>query len=465
MPGTELKLDSSLEVSAGRQIIDQIRSKVTAGAWQPGQRLPSLQRMATQLGVALGTVDRAVRELAHEGLLEIKPRTGVFVRGELKISWEPYSQRVPVKEREREGLRQRFLRATPECSLTECSIAEAGAPYLPLDLVPTYFDELEDIGDLVLRLYGRTEPESGKVFDCLRWQGKLKLLTACWNVPVAFLNVELFEREGIPLPGADWDWGQLLDLAKRLAQPERGEYGYAVEYNRAGEHFLSLVRQNGGQVFNAAGTECKLAEAESIEAAELLRALCKYSPFAEKRGTSLSDDAIHLFASGSVAILGGDCWIHTGLKRMACFRFVVRPLPRGRFSATAFTADGFCMRRDGRARVLAETWLQLVADMERWPDHIDWAPGIPLHANLEEAGENTAMYRQALGCGRTYLSDMRADLRTVRHLETSRLIDPAVDRLLTEETPTTRILANLRDQIRAMLGVDERSPRRVSVSV
>lgn len=73
-----IDLDSALPVN--RQIVDQLRTLLVEGAVAPGNILPSVRRLAIDLGVHFNTVADAYRMLAEEGWLEISHGRGVRVR-------------------------------------------------------------------------------------------------------------------------------------------------------------------------------------------------------------------------------------------------------------------------------------------------------------------------------------------------------------------------------------------------
>lgn len=52
---------------------------VTTGELAPGARLPTVRRLAEDLGLAPGTVARAYRELEASGIVETHGRNGTFV--------------------------------------------------------------------------------------------------------------------------------------------------------------------------------------------------------------------------------------------------------------------------------------------------------------------------------------------------------------------------------------------------
>ena len=51
------------------------------GRWNPGERIPSEDRLAEAFGCSLGTIQRALRSLAEMGVVERKHGSGTFVLG------------------------------------------------------------------------------------------------------------------------------------------------------------------------------------------------------------------------------------------------------------------------------------------------------------------------------------------------------------------------------------------------
>lgn len=61
-------------------IKSDILRKITSGEWQPGALLPREAELAAAYDCARATVNRAMRELAEEGILERRRRAGTRVR-------------------------------------------------------------------------------------------------------------------------------------------------------------------------------------------------------------------------------------------------------------------------------------------------------------------------------------------------------------------------------------------------
>lgn len=71
--------------AAGSMIVDQLRDRIVSGLylgrWSPGERLPSIRDVADVENVDRKTAAAAYRRLQMEGLVRVRPRSGVYLRG------------------------------------------------------------------------------------------------------------------------------------------------------------------------------------------------------------------------------------------------------------------------------------------------------------------------------------------------------------------------------------------------
>jgi len=74
-----LRIDLDSAVPAYRQIVDGLRILLVSGRLAPGTELPSVRRMALDLGVHFNTVAEAYRTLADEGWLDLRHGRGATV--------------------------------------------------------------------------------------------------------------------------------------------------------------------------------------------------------------------------------------------------------------------------------------------------------------------------------------------------------------------------------------------------
>ena len=61
------------------QIMEQVRQRVGAGEWKPGEQIPSIRALAIALQVSVITVKRAYLELEREGVIVTQHGKGSIV--------------------------------------------------------------------------------------------------------------------------------------------------------------------------------------------------------------------------------------------------------------------------------------------------------------------------------------------------------------------------------------------------
>ncbi len=61
------------------QVMEQIRQRIAAGVWAPGEQIPTVRELASHLLINPNTVARIYRDLEKEGLLETRRGAGTFV--------------------------------------------------------------------------------------------------------------------------------------------------------------------------------------------------------------------------------------------------------------------------------------------------------------------------------------------------------------------------------------------------
>jgi len=72
-------IDPASAVPPFEQLRRQLIDDVSTGTLAPGTRLPTVRRLAEDLGLAPGTVARAYRELESAGIIETRGRNSTFV--------------------------------------------------------------------------------------------------------------------------------------------------------------------------------------------------------------------------------------------------------------------------------------------------------------------------------------------------------------------------------------------------
>jgi DNA-binding transcriptional regulator YhcF (GntR family) len=74
-----IRIDPHSPIPPFEQLRAGFVDAVAAGELAPGHRLPTVRKLAEDLGIAPGTVARAYRELEASGIIETRGRNGTFV--------------------------------------------------------------------------------------------------------------------------------------------------------------------------------------------------------------------------------------------------------------------------------------------------------------------------------------------------------------------------------------------------
>ncbi|TFC09694.1 GntR family transcriptional regulator [Cryobacterium algoritolerans] len=74
-----LMLDPHSPTPPFEQLRMQVIEGVSSGTFAPGDKLPTVRRLAEDLGLAANTVARAYRELEHDKVIETRGRLGSFI--------------------------------------------------------------------------------------------------------------------------------------------------------------------------------------------------------------------------------------------------------------------------------------------------------------------------------------------------------------------------------------------------
>ena len=75
-----LRIEPDSPVPPYEQIRSQVATMAATGVLADGTRLPPIRQLASDLGLARGTVARAYRELEQAGVIVTRGRHGTFVR-------------------------------------------------------------------------------------------------------------------------------------------------------------------------------------------------------------------------------------------------------------------------------------------------------------------------------------------------------------------------------------------------
>src|SRR5437764_681751 len=70
-----------IQATSGAELVGTVEAAVAAGELAPGERLPSVRRLAAEVGLSPGTIAASFAELRRRGIVVSEPRRGVRVDG------------------------------------------------------------------------------------------------------------------------------------------------------------------------------------------------------------------------------------------------------------------------------------------------------------------------------------------------------------------------------------------------
>lgn len=145
------------------------------------------------------------------------------------------------------------------------------------------------------------------------WKGKLLGLPKDVDCYALWYNKKLFKEAGVAEPGPGWTQQDLIDAAKKLTNPAKGQYGMLASMPDA-QIWFNTVIQEGGQIITDDGTKSGLDTPEAIAGIQFWPDLInkyKVSPSVQQMS---DNDADALFQSGKIAMMYGGSWVVNNLK-------------------------------------------------------------------------------------------------------------------------------------------------------
>jgi multiple sugar transport system substrate-binding protein len=219
----------------------------------------------------------------------------------------------------------------------------------------TYFQEIIPITaavekNLLYQLDDLIKAENHDLSDFLpqaiqlnSWDGKVYALPRDYGNQQVYYNVDLFKKEGVPLPGTDWTdtawtYERYLEAAKALTKESGGQTSqFGILMNTAWRPWASFVYSNGGKIVNTddkgVATSFAIADDPAVEGLQFLADLVyKHKVAPPPSGTNAwSPDLgpMEVFQTNKVGMLIGNPSQALNFRKITAFQWDVAPLPVG----------------------------------------------------------------------------------------------------------------------------------------
>ncbi|MBC7544527.1 MAG: sugar ABC transporter substrate-binding protein [Candidatus Sericytochromatia bacterium] len=161
----------------------------------------------------------------------------------------------------------------------------------------------------------------------LSWQDALYAVPRDVSNLVIYYNRDMFDKDGVPYPKADWTYNGMVATAKRLTH---GEKQFGIGFSPYPIYWLPYIWSEGGDVMDAAMTRSTLLEPATLSGLQRyhdLRHRWHVAPTEAQVGNARPSQ---LFAQGKVAMMIGGRWVVPGFRQKLAFNWDVAPFPHGK---------------------------------------------------------------------------------------------------------------------------------------
>ncbi len=174
-------------------------------------------------------------------------------------------------------------------------------------------------------------------YEGSKYKGKLFALPQTGAPQALWINVDLWQREGLAIPSWDTTWADLLRATTAITKRDGG--GPALQLGTGRADWVSWIWSAGGDLYSEDGTKMLIDQAPAIEALTWLQESVHRHRVAPNN-QELADTTLSAFENGKIGASFGN---RGGLGRFQTingFTFDAAPLPKGPKGRLAQTAVG-----------------------------------------------------------------------------------------------------------------------------
>lgn len=183
-------------------------------------------------------------------------------------------------------------------------------------------------------------------YEAFKYDGKQYGVPEGYSAVVLFYNKDLFDKNKVEYPKAEWTWKEELEAAKKLTDAKNGIWGtYApIQF----WEFYKTIAQNGGSVWSADGKSVTINSKECVEALNWMldkAKVHKVSPPLNDDTFTQADADLNAFKAGKLAMLRAGIW-NFGRFADATFKWDIALEPGNTQKAHHFFTDGLVAAKD-----------------------------------------------------------------------------------------------------------------------
>lgn len=169
-------------------------------------------------------------------------------------------------------------------------------------------------------------------------------------------NKKMFDEAGIAYPTADWTWEDFREIAKKLTNPEKNQYGTALKPASYQESWYSTIYAYGGEVISEDKTKSGFDNPKTIEAMQLIENIIKDGSMPEYSVVA-ENNTEELMMAGTVAMTFQGSWMIPDLASSEYIKenYDIAPLPKGP-NGTKSISNGLGWAASAQGEHTEEAW-------------------------------------------------------------------------------------------------------------
>lgn len=211
-------------------------------------------------------------------------------------------------------------------------------------------------------------------YDTMSLNGK-KLAVPMVDVPMWILvNKDLLAKNGLEMPPNDWTYDDFRDIAKKLTNPDAGEYGLTTQAEFQMRLLSTKAIADGHaanlQYMNEDLTQSVMNTPDVINDVKWLQEfVTKDGSLQNNAAATAQGDVTREFINGKTGFAIGGDWVLPKLKDNAKFEWDVLPFPRGKVSQPGYTIYGpLALLAGSKHKEEAFLWLsfQFTKEAQMW---------------------------------------------------------------------------------------------------
>lgn len=186
-----------------------------------------------------------------------------------------------------------------------------------------------------------------EIFESSRVNGVLYSVPNIPTTRAVFYNKDLFDAAGVAYPTDDWTWDDFVEIAIKLTDKDKRQYGFVTEYNNS-YNVQQFVWTNGGDFISEDGLSVdgytnSPATVEAVQWYADLAGKHKVSP--SPSSSTTMGGATEMFKTGKVAMIESGMWQLNAFKEIFNVGTVMTPTKDGKRVGVMHTS-GLCVSVD-----------------------------------------------------------------------------------------------------------------------